>query len=185
MTEYQTALDRNFLNLAVQYYVAARSAVLAGLIPVSGTLYHHSIEMFLKARLSQNYSRKELEGFKHKLSKLWQFFKKEFPVVGFEQFDDTIGTLDLFERIRYPDNMIKEGAEMHIMWNKSPFHTGSISGPRSPRYVILVKDIDRLIARIFEVCSRNPLFFMGGMNEYARKAITHENPVSDEWFKAK
>lgn len=43
-----------FFHLAVQYYVAARFAARAHLIPVSGNLYHHAIEMMLKAQLSRS-----------------------------------------------------------------------------------------------------------------------------------
>ena len=35
--------EERFLRLGFQYYVAARSAVLAGLDPVCGNLLHHGI----------------------------------------------------------------------------------------------------------------------------------------------
>ena len=75
--------DEEFLNLGIQYYAAARSAVLAGLLPVFGNLYHHAIEAFLKARLSQKFTLKQLkdekQGAGHKLPLLWNSFKAEFP----------------------------------------------------------------------------------------------------------
>jgi hypothetical protein len=37
--------DEEFMKLGVQYYVAARSAVMAQLLPVCGNLYHHSLEI--------------------------------------------------------------------------------------------------------------------------------------------
>ena len=41
------AADHELMGLGVQYYVAARAAAWAGLLPVCGNLYHHSIEMSL------------------------------------------------------------------------------------------------------------------------------------------
>ena len=40
---------RQFVAAGVQYYIAARGAALAGLMPVSGNLFHHAFEMLLKA----------------------------------------------------------------------------------------------------------------------------------------
>jgi hypothetical protein len=52
--------DEHFLSLGIQYYAAARLAVLAELSPVFGNLYHHAIEAFLKAQLSQKFHSKSL-----------------------------------------------------------------------------------------------------------------------------
>jgi hypothetical protein len=49
------AADHEFMRLGVQYYIAARSAAWAGLLPVCGNLYHHSIEMFLKSGIARTY----------------------------------------------------------------------------------------------------------------------------------
>ena len=53
--------DEEFMKLGVQYYVAARSAVMAKLLPVCGNLYHHSLEMFLKAGLSRHITLDDLK----------------------------------------------------------------------------------------------------------------------------
>ena len=54
-------IEIQFLRLGIQYYVVGRSAVLARLSPVCGNLLHHAVEAYLKARLSQKHSLKELE----------------------------------------------------------------------------------------------------------------------------
>ena len=177
--------DTHFLGLGVQYYTAARSAVLAGLSPVCGNLYHHAIEMLLKARLSQTHSLERLSRrpFGHNLCALWNAFKAEFPTAGLDQFDETVATLDRIERIRYPDATIEEGAEIIIQWEPGPAsstYAPEITPP--PRYQIVVTEIDWLVARIFEVCSRNPAFFTGSMNDYAREAIMRDNPACSGWF---
>src|SRR5262245_52180009 len=40
-----------FYDCGMQYYVAARFAARAGLVPTHGNLFHHAIEMCLKAAL--------------------------------------------------------------------------------------------------------------------------------------
>ena len=60
-----------FFRLGVHYYVAARSAVMAQLLPTCGNLYHHALEMFLKAGLSRRYAPKNLKKFGHNLQKMW------------------------------------------------------------------------------------------------------------------
>ena len=154
-------------------------------MPVAGNLYHHAIEMLLKARLSDTRSLEVLSRrpFGHCLQALWNAFKAEFPGVGLAQFDGTITTLDPFWDLRYPDTVIQEGAQIFFQWtpgiSTSTFAPG-ITPP--PRYDLVVTDIDSLVARIFEVSSRNLAFFMNGMNEYARNAITLDNPVCAGWF---
>ena len=154
------------------------------------SLYHHAIEAFLKARLSQKFSLKQLkkqlknQGGRtgHELPLLWDAFKAEFPSTGLEQFDDTIASIEPFERLRYPDAIIIEGAQIIAAWNPSSIPTEQTSGTARPppRYEIVVTDIDRLIAKIFEVCSRSPTFFTNGMTACARDAITRDNPMAGQ-----
>ena len=67
-----------FLDLGFQYYVAARFGVRANLSPTTGNLFHHAIEMFLKARLSQSMASKDMKDkFRHGLKRLWKAFKAE------------------------------------------------------------------------------------------------------------
>jgi hypothetical protein len=108
-----TALQ--FEHLGVDYYVAGRSAVLAQRMPLCGNLFHHSIEMFLKARLSHSYSLEELQGrFGHRLQRLWEAFKAEFPGSDLDRFDEIIAGLDRFERIRYPNAVLAEGMAVAV-----------------------------------------------------------------------
>src|SRR5207248_6494099 len=148
-----------FLKLGVQYYVAARSAVMAHLLPVCGNLYHHSLEMLLKAGLSRQLSLRDLQNrFGHRLPEIWPAFKAQFATGGeLDQFDATIAKLQDFEDIRYPDKVLKLGAQMLVEWNGTPGTGGFASSP--PLYQLNVNDLDRLVAKIFEVSSRNPLFF--------------------------
>ena len=95
--------DVAFLTLGFQYYIVARAAALSGLLPVSGNLFHHAIEMFLKARLSQTHTLEELKKprFRHSLHAAWNAFKAEVSGDILAQFDSTIDALQRFESVRW------------------------------------------------------------------------------------
>jgi hypothetical protein len=93
--------EEQFMKLGVQYYAAARSAAWSGLW-VSGNLYHHSIEMFLKAGLARRYSLEQLhKKFGHRLVTIWNTFKADFPSTTLLEFNKLIADLAGFEDIRY------------------------------------------------------------------------------------
>jgi HEPN domain-containing protein len=99
---------KNAFQQATQYYVTARFAYFAGLIPVCGNLFHHAIEMYLKAALSSSVSVEKLKKDSHCLKKLWDRFKKEMADLSLTQFDCAIRRLNKFEKIRYPDNLVSK-----------------------------------------------------------------------------
>ena len=179
--------ELNFLDIAVQYYVAARSAVIAQLVPVCGNFYHHSIEAFLKAKLSQNLSLEEVKKkggkFGHELPKLWDAFKAEFLSENLSRFDNTIAAIQRFETLRYPDNIIMQGAQLSIEWTQMQPEQPREGGSLPPRYEIVVNDLDNLVAKIFEISSINPAFFTYRLNAYARDAITRDNPIGAQLLK--
>ena len=104
------------MQRGVQYYVAARYSAWSGLW-VCGNLYHHALEMFLKSGLSQIRSLPELKKFQHKLVNIWNAFKADFPAA-LSQFDKTITELADFEEIRYPDEVLKNGAQIIIDYHR-------------------------------------------------------------------
>jgi hypothetical protein len=65
-----------FVQNACQYYVTARFAMHAQCMPVCGNLFHHAVEMMLKAGLARKQRKlAELECMRHSLKKLddtWQ-----------------------------------------------------------------------------------------------------------------
>ena len=177
--------DTHFLDRGVQYYAAGRCAVLAGLIPVAGNLFHHAVEMLLKAHLSQTHSLRELsfKPFGHHLKNLWDVFKSRFPDENLDEFDQAISLINEFEELRYPDSAIANGAEIRFQWNDPPELPMFVPGDLSvPQYDLVVNTIDRLVATIFQVSSRNPAFFTIRMNENSRNAIYHSNPIAEFLF---
>ncbi len=168
--------EMQFLSIGVEYYIAARSAAREGLINVVGVLFHHAIEMCLKARLSHQHGLKKLsqKPFGHDLDALWHEFKAQFPQANLNRFDHTIQAVDAFWKIRYPDKIVAEGAQIILNWDPCP-GTGRPASP--PCYEIVVTDIDHLILDVFKICSRNFSAFVGGKNEYKRDALGWDNPA--------
>lgn len=173
-------IDEESMTLGVQYYVAARSAALVGatLMPVCGNLYHHALEMFLKAGLSRKYSLAELN---HKLFDIWNEFKADFPSTAFLQFDTTIVGIKEFEDIRYPDNVREHGAQMLVDWGSTIPEQNSTSSP--PLYRLYPKDVDRLIWEIFSASCRNPLFFTTPLKSDLQDMLARDNPVAAQLFR--
>jgi hypothetical protein len=155
------AADTQFLERGMEYYVVARSAARAHLGLVCGNLYHHAIEMCLKARLVRSVvsSLDELKSFRHNLNKTWRAFKQECPAAPLAQYDNAVATLNKFEKLRYPDAaVLKRGTQVMVQWLPSSVPTGDVSKKAPPRYVLIVTEIDRLLAAVFAASSRNPLF---------------------------
>jgi hypothetical protein len=170
--------DIRLMGLGVDYYVVGRAAALAQRMPLAGNQFHHALEVMLKARLSQKHSLLKLSReFGHYLPRLWEAFKADFPGRDLREFDETVATLDRFEGIRYPDKIITEGMIAHVEWDKPGGRPST--GRSEPKYVVVVNDIDRLVAKIFELSSRNPAFWTRRLNDYARDALTRANPVAD------
>jgi hypothetical protein len=176
--------DAEFFKLGIQYYAAARSAARSGFLPVCGNLSHHALEMFFKGRLINSHSMEDLKNrFGHRQEKLWVAFKADMKT-DLEGFDGVIAAVNRFERLRYPEDLVINGAEIRlnwVPWKPLPGFEGS-GFVKVPKYSLDVWEIDLLVATIFKVCSRNPKFFTGGMNAYAREAITYENEACGGWF---
>src|SRR5207237_580899 len=95
--------ESNYIDLAVQYFVAARFACFSSFLPTSFNLFHHAFEMLFKARLLQTHTPLQLEGdFGHSLPRIWREFKKRAAEPGLNRFDGTIERLHAWETIRYP-----------------------------------------------------------------------------------
>ena len=173
--ERREKIDAEFMRLGVQYYVAARSTACAGLLPVCGNLYHHALEMFLKAGLSRKYSLAELKRCRHKLSDIWNAFKTDFRSTALLQFDETVAEIAKFEEIRYPDNVLEHGAKMQVDWGPIPAQIGASS---PPLYKLYPKNLDRLVWGIFSASCRNPLFFTTRLKPDVRDMLARDNPVA-------
>jgi hypothetical protein len=171
------AAKEEFMKLGVQYYVTARQSAWSGLW-VCGNLYHHALEMFLKAGLSRKYSLRELrKQFGHELIAIWNAFKADFPSPALLEFDATIADIAGFEDIRYPDRVLKYGVQIRIDYRSVPQQ----SAPSSPpEYKLDFYEIDRLVGAIFGVSSLNPLFFTMGLKPDVQAMLARDNPVATQ-----
>jgi hypothetical protein len=95
--------DEVFFGNAIQYYVAGRYAFFAGLNYVAANLLHHAVEMCLKGALSRRgKSLPELEKLQHN-------FKVDADDASLDSFDGEVSALHAYEKLRYPDTLLKEG----------------------------------------------------------------------------
>jgi hypothetical protein len=96
---------------ALQYYTAGRFATLSRQFPVCGNLLHHAVELAIKGALCRNHSREQICLMKHNLRKIWRSFKSVHQDARLVEFDAAVSGLNKFERIRYPDDVIKSGMQ--------------------------------------------------------------------------
>lgn len=168
--------DENlFVQHGCQYYAAARFAMYAQCMPITGILFHYAVEMFLKGGLARKRTLSELEGMRHRLKlKIWRAFKTDFPEPDLKRHDGTISSLDKFGVIRYPDAILKHGMGTTAQWGSAAevITYGRMKLPR--RYVVVVSDIDDLVADVFKAASWNPGTFIA-TNSFALEAITRYN----------
>lgn len=153
-----------YFKLAVQYYVAGRYAVFAGLNPIAGNLLHHAIELAMQGHFSRTLSAADLkQKYKHSLNPLWRDFKASVSDSTLDRFDRTVSELDQFEAIRYPEHIDQHGGLVVI----APYHRAEeAKGPTKlpspvPRYRLYLPEIDELLDAVFVAASVNPPFFRG------------------------
>ena len=172
-----TDLDAHheFFRLGTHYYIAGRFAALSGLLPVAGNLMHHAIEMFLKGALVRLVGLGELKkGIRHDLPKLWTRFKKQIPSAEATSFDVPIADLHRFERIRYPDNMIREDSQISFSVSRGQ-RVESSGTPRLSYYTLVLEDVDALVKFLFHKASVNPQFYLQRLSESVKDFISREN----------
>jgi len=121
-----------FFRYGCQYYVAGRYGVFAALLPVAANLHHHAIELLLKGALSRSMSLKEMKDkLGHKLDRCWEAFKTQAGEKNLNWFDVVIEKLNQFEDIRYPDELLRNGASMMFDITKAGAAQSYVSGVSS------------------------------------------------------
>jgi hypothetical protein len=164
-----------FFSLGVQYYVVARYSAFAWFHPVSGNLFHHAIEMFLKGYLCSGKSLDELKKLGHRLCSLWVCFKQEVAEPGLDRFDQTVTDLDKFESIRYPDRIVSLGMRSFISITHRHADLDESQARPEPKYQVVVKEIDELVSVIFEKASVNPRFYTDSLPAAAQEYLAKDN----------
>jgi HEPN domain-containing protein len=180
-TPVQDSMNAHFfVRSGYEYYANARFAMEAQNSYVCGNLFHHAVEMLLKADLAKNgKSLDELASMRHNLKRLWRAYKRNHPAAALSRHDRTINRLDKHEDIRYPDPSLGS-IGVSIEWSGEP---GSVKvfgrGMRSPKqYAVVVSDIDDLVGDIIRASSWNPGAFVG-TSPAALEAIRRHNIHAD------
>lgn len=165
-----------FVQHGCQYYTAARFAMHAQCMPVLGILFHHAVEMLLKGGLLQKRALSDVEKMGHSLKKMWRAFKEDFPEPYLKRHNGTISSLAKFDAIRYWDAAVfKHGVGMNAQWERPVHYVITYGKDKSPKQlVVVVSDIDDLVADALKAASWNPGVFIG-TNQFAVEAITRHN----------
>ena len=171
----------HFAQLALQYFVAGRSAAIDQMIPVLGNLLHHAVEMALKATLAPSLGMPALKTLGHNLPRMWARFKEIFPAVDVSRFDLVIAELHKFEELRYPDSIIQHGAMMGFALFREQVVSASSSVASTPHYAIVLEDIDELQELLFAVGNINPRALTGSMSESAKQHLFLHNRHASKW----
>lgn len=181
LTPSQENVRTNFGQLAVQYYVSGRAAAIMQLLPVTGNLLHHAVEMALKAALGSSHTLSKLKALNHHLPRIWSEFKAAFPHLELTAFDAAVATLHKYEELRYPDSIIANGAMMEFALFREHMDSPR-SGPAGvPSYPLVLEDVDALIERILEVANINPRLYTGVIPQDAKHYLSLHNCHGSKW----
>ena len=145
-------------------------------MPVTGNLYHHAIEFFLKGHLCRVVSDKDLKSkYGHKLVDIWNRFKSEVNDPTFDQFDQCIAELDKFDIIRYPDEVLRHGMQGGIRFEKyNPNASRTSPWPQLPTYELSVDELDELVLAVYAATSVNPGFISAQFIHHEEKEYLHK-----------
>jgi hypothetical protein len=154
------------VDYGLDYYVAGRFSIAHRSMAVGASILHHAVEMLLKACLAKDdpietirkYGYRESYG--HNLARLWQEFRARNQLPLSTEFDATIESLHDFELIRYPDKMIREGAQirMDIFDVDNPPSTNAQMPEKL--YALKLPPVERLIGLLFAASEMNPVNFL-------------------------
>jgi HEPN domain-containing protein len=164
-----------YFDAALQYQIAARFSVIAGFIPISGNLFHHAIEFYLKGALIEKMDESLRRKFRHDVRRLWRRYKNEVANPLLDKFDRAIADLHRFERIRYPEEIATHGMAGEIGFVRNNTLSSGTSIYQTPRYHLVVDELDELVKIIFETSKLNPQFFTRRLNADALHYLKKQN----------
>jgi hypothetical protein len=166
--------DNLFIRAGMDYYVAGRYAVFAGLNPTAASLLHHAVEMTLKGALAKKgMGLRALRGISHDVPRIWREFTARYGIYG-NTFGGVIDELQKFESIRYPDEIVKKGLKSEIGRGKRP---SPLSGDTT--HALWLGEIDELMDKIFTDGSISHSAFVGCLHmPEAKEYLFKENEVA-------
>jgi hypothetical protein len=191
----QEQLDESFrqrywqlaIRYGLQYYVAGRFATANRFTPVCANLLHHAVELLLKGCLSYDDSRPTIEKYGHKdvyghnILLLWGAFKTRQPAPVPVEFDAIVAALHAFEELRYPEQLIRDGAIIRI----NPLVEEPIPADRQERersYNLALPAIDRLMGLLFNASNANPEAFLPEITDEQGTGSTYNEMIKATLF---
>jgi hypothetical protein len=174
-----------FYKAALEYYVNARAACLSGCVFTTGNLLHHAVEMILKGELSRTVSPEKLmdkKKFGHWLPKCWAAFKALFPQEDLSEYDPMIAELDKFERIRYPDHILANGAGIGFGFGRWHPTTRACDINGIPEYRMAIGDVDAFFGRVIQLCHMNPGPYFSFLTAEGREILQKYNEEAKNWL---
>jgi len=93
-----------------------------------------------------------------------------------------IPELDKFETIRYPDNLLANGACIGFGFGRGRvINTLTVTHP-VPEYQMGIGDVDAFFARAIQLCHMNPKAYFGFLTEHGRETLTKYNDYAKDWL---
>ena len=152
-------LQYEYFRTALEYYITARFSALSFFMPMSGVIFHHAIELYLKGLLCPLLNEKKRTKLGHNLRRAWKKYKSLSKDSSLSRFDDRVAGLDRHWRVRYPDEIVRHGIQANIGFEKSPA-AAVVGGRNQPRYVLVVEELDELMAVLWKKSGLNITAFM-------------------------
>lgn len=154
--QMQTYLDRS-----VDYYIFARRAVMLGVVPVGGTLFHVAVEMLLHCGLSAMYSQIELKRkfSKHELPQMWTAFKLIFTSSTLSKFDKFVNHHQQWKELRYPKGNSRGSSIFFGRTKPDPevMRKNMEAMPKSNTQIeINLEEMDELFTAVIQAIDINP-----------------------------
>lgn len=164
------------IRYGIQYYVAGRFAAASAFTPVLANLLHHAVELFLKACLAHEDSVELIRkygtfntGYGHDLPRLWTEFKKRNATAARPEFDRIIAALHRFEEIRYPEQLIDDGATIIINIFAVDDQPQDEHRPEEHEYLLSLPEVDELMGLLFTSTRCNRESFLAAVNDERRR----------------
>lgn len=150
-----------YLDRAIDYFIFARKAVMLGVVPVGGSLFHTAVEMLLHCGLSTKYSQTELERkfSKHELPHMWAEFKSVFTNTKLSRFDSYINHHRQWKELRYPKSTSGGSAIFFGRTKPDPkvMKQNMANLPRSEIQIeINLEEMDEFVTAVIQVIGINP-----------------------------
>jgi hypothetical protein len=146
----------SFAETGLQYMITGRFAMTHRMFQVAGNLYHHGIEYLLKSYLLRTIDIPGIKTLDHDLVKIWDKVKAISGDADLSKFDDIIKSLNRFEKIRYPETVVREGTSIVLSVNKPPTEFSKLNPHRNePIYEISAQEIDELLRGIIKLTNIN------------------------------